>query len=232
MGVLMATLEVVRAAVAELKRVDGTPVPLRHDPGAGVRAAGPVGRVTVAPGQVVDPDVWGNVTYDQTVEVFVNAQDRSRQWPTPLEGARSWLDDQHSLWVFKGGAWRSPPLGWVASALGPATAVDVTGSGGAKNLVSVPLTVRGTRNLRIEFYWSGVNNSPGRSWVQMIPYTTVLPGVYYDSGAPVFGGWAVRRQLTASGDNVFTVSLGATAANGPVRFNANSCQVSISDMGA
>lgn len=134
--------------------------------------------------------------------------------------------------MYRAGAWRSPPLGYVASATGPATAVDVTGSGGAATLVSVPLTVPGPRNLMFSFYWYGVNNSPGRSWVQMIPYTTVLPGTYYDSGAVVLSHFGTRRQLTATGNNIFTVTLKATAANGPLRFNANTCNVLVTDMGA
>ena len=120
----------------------------------------------------------------------------------------------------------------MASASGPATAVDVTGSGGAAKLVSLPVTILGPRNLFFSFYWYGVNNSAGRSWVQMIAYTTVLPGIYYDSGAPAVGGWGVRRQLTTVGNNIFTVFLQATAANGPVRYTPNTCPVSKTDMGA
>ena len=231
------TLEQLQSHLSTLKNRAGQRIRMARDStGTPVATAGlPVGRVVVAPGLAVEASEWGNTTYDQTVQVFANASTRSQQWPTPLEGARSWLMDSHSLWVYSQGKWASPAAGFVASAVGPATSVNCP-SGQTTVLVSVPLTVVGQRRLLMTFYWYGTNTYVGSAWVEMVAYTTVLPGITYASGAGVAGSWATTRNLSGAGGNVFTVQLSASVSSGagtsPINFAAHSCSVLVTDMGA
>ena len=191
--------------------------------------------MVVAPGLAVEAQEWGNVTYDQTLQAFANASARSQQWPSPLEGARSWLVDSHTLWIFTNGGWRSPAGGFVASALGPAASTNCP-SGQATTLLSLPLTVVGQRRLRMEFQWAGANTYAGSAWLEMIPYLTVLPGVTYPAGAAFTGSWVVTRNLSGAGGNVFTATLQATVSSGagtsPITFAAHSCSLLVTDMGS
>ena len=87
-----------RANAVELVNVAGQPV------GPDLRAS--TGRLQVNPGDII-ASVWGNTTYDQTVEVFDTAAARDSQWPTPKDGAVSYTVDTGTLWVRRAGAWAS-----------------------------------------------------------------------------------------------------------------------------
>jgi hypothetical protein len=63
------------------------------------------GRRQVAPGQVIASD-WGNVVWDQSVQTFATAADRTTQFPAPKAGATSWLDDVKQLQTYTGTAWK------------------------------------------------------------------------------------------------------------------------------
>lgn len=63
------------------------------------------GRKTVVVGQVLDPDVWGNPLWDQSVQTFTSAADRTAQFAAPKQGAVTWLEDVKRLEVFNGTAW-------------------------------------------------------------------------------------------------------------------------------
>ena len=92
------------------------------------------GRKTVVVGQVIDPVAWGNPLWDQSVQTFASAADRLAQFPAPLKGAVTWLDDVGRLEVWNGTAWVRVPLNapwsawtpnWVATGGG-----NALGSGG------------------------------------------------------------------------------------------------------
>lgn len=63
------------------------------------------GRKTVVVGQVIDPVGWGNPLWDQSVQSFASAADRTAQFPAPKQGAPSWLEDVKRLDVYDGAAW-------------------------------------------------------------------------------------------------------------------------------
>lgn len=69
------------------------------------------GRKTVVVGQVIDPVAWGNPLWDQSVQTFASAADRTAQFAAPLKGAVTWLDDVKLLEVYDGVAWRQIPYG-------------------------------------------------------------------------------------------------------------------------
>lgn len=92
------------------------------------------GRKTVTVGQVIDPVVWGNPLWDQSVQEFADAASRTAQFPAPLKGAVTWLDAPGVLQVWDGAAWRSV-LGQAAGfgfrgadlTIGPGVFGDVSG---------------------------------------------------------------------------------------------------------
>jgi len=63
------------------------------------------GRKTVVVGQVIDPVQWGNPLWDQSIQTFASAAARTAQFPAPLQGAVTWLEDSKRLEVFNGTAW-------------------------------------------------------------------------------------------------------------------------------
>jgi hypothetical protein len=63
------------------------------------------GRKTVVVGQVIAPTAWGNPLWDQSVQTFTGAADRTAQFPAPKQGAVTWLEDVKRLEVFTGTAW-------------------------------------------------------------------------------------------------------------------------------
>jgi len=81
------------------------------------------GRKTVVVGQVIDPVTWGNPVWDQSVQQFASAADRTSQFGTPLKGAVTWLDDVARLEVWNGALWVpvtgfTPPGTWPAPVVG------------------------------------------------------------------------------------------------------------------
>ena len=81
------------------------------------------GRIQVSPGQVIQSAQWGNVVWDQSVNAFANAADRTAQWPNPQEGALSYLADLRRWYGYTAGAWT--PIGVALSVAGQ---VDYTGA--------------------------------------------------------------------------------------------------------
>jgi hypothetical protein len=72
----------------------------------------PTGRIQIAPPS--DPGApfpirsqeWGNVLWDQSVNVFADPTERNAQWAQPHEGAMSYLLSTQQVSVFANGAWR------------------------------------------------------------------------------------------------------------------------------
>jgi hypothetical protein len=77
------------------------------------------GRKTVVVGQTIDPDTWGNLVWDQSVQQFASDADRTAQFPIAARkpGAVTWLDDLKVLQVWNGTAWISAGAPWQAPAL-------------------------------------------------------------------------------------------------------------------
>lgn len=69
------------------------------------------GRKTVVVGQVIDPVVWGNPLWDQSVQTFASAADRTAQFPAPLLGAVTYLEDVKQLQRYDGPS--GSPSGWT-----------------------------------------------------------------------------------------------------------------------
>ena len=88
------------------------------------------GRETVAPGEIVASD-WGNAVWDQSVQAFDTAADRTAQFPAPQPGAVTYQADTGLHYVFTGGAWK--PLRPAAVAAGTAS-VTFTGTDQAPTL--------------------------------------------------------------------------------------------------
>jgi hypothetical protein len=70
------------------------------------------GRVQVAPGQVIQSAAWGNPLWDQSVQAFANAADRTAQFPLPQAGAVTYLMDVDRVQMLSsGGTWYDLMLG-------------------------------------------------------------------------------------------------------------------------
>ena len=89
------------------------------------------GRLIVAPGDTV-ASVWGNTTYDQTMQVFLNPLDRDTQWPSPHDGATCYTVDTGTAWIRKSGVWLNTKARYQttvrrnAALTAPATANSLT----------------------------------------------------------------------------------------------------------
>lgn len=80
------------------------------------------GRKTVVVGQVIDPVTWGNPVWDQSVQSFASAADRTTQFPAPQKGAKTFLEDVNRWEGWDGTRWVpepfQPPAGWNAPVVG------------------------------------------------------------------------------------------------------------------
>jgi len=120
------------------------------------------GRKTVVVGQVIDPVAWGNPLWDQSVQTFASAADRTAQFAAPKQGAVTWLEDVKQLQVYNGTAWEQV---------------------GASNATDVPWTQVSTFTSPWGHYltapWSGVwfNRRNG--------VVTITGGIYRGVSAPV-----------------------------------------------
>jgi hypothetical protein len=56
---------------------------------------------------VIQSAEWGNPLWDQSVQCFNSAADRTAQYPAPHTGSLSWLEDIKQLQLWNGAAWTS-----------------------------------------------------------------------------------------------------------------------------
>ena len=243
MGVLMTdTLPRLREAISSLKNRAGQGIWLKPDSVDVPQATMPPGRIVVATGQAMEANEWGNVTYDQTCMTFANAGARSQQWPAPLEGARSFLLDTHTPWTFTNGKWRGDALGYVGTATGPASQLDVP-TGNALALVSLTVPVLGGRRYRIDGYANTVNVGGGIAGYAALfmSLSGMAPGIgtFYLAenyglapGAPFLGNGAAIYHPTGSGSTTVVLYAGAFSGLVVLRAAAQSARLTLSDLGA
>jgi len=235
-----ATVTDLAPAPAVLRNALGQIVPTVTDADGIVRAAAPNGRLVVAPGQTI-ASAWGNTTYDQTMQTFASAADRTNQWPAPTEGAQSWLVDSHTPWVFRGGVWRGIPMGWIASIVGPASMVSVGTTLAPVLSLSAPL-IAGRRYRAFCQVASSQQTANGQPMSQLnsgnpanIPAGIVRP---YWSG--VSGNWLQTAAIVGVGVWVFvaaatateTFTFSAMTSAGTNQTGANSAQIAVEDIGS
>jgi hypothetical protein len=148
------------------------------------------GRLTVNPGDSI-ASVWGNTTYDQTMEVFDTPAQRDAQWPTPHDGALAYTVDLQLAWIRRAGAWVQffpPPTANPRGVLAQATSVaNTTGTTTTVDWFIAPaFTVDGTRRVRVTY--SGTGN-PGTA------NDTI--GLYLQEGATILQ--IAQARCTAAG---------------------------------
>ena len=218
---------------ARLRNALGEQVEAYTDPNGDLRATFPPGRLAVAAGQTIS-SAWGNTTYDQTMEVFASASDRTNQWPSPNEGAQSWLMDSHTPWVYRAGAWHGIPMGYVGSTIGPATTVD--GATTAANVITLAANVVASRRYRLSatiwgqqitaastgsyFQITGLIDSAQGRFVQAAPAVS-----QYIMGSAVF-------TYTAATTGVQSWIIQAVAGAGALRTLQNQATLLLEDMGS
>ena len=177
--------------------------------------------------------VWGNTTYDQTVQAYDTAAARDSQWPTPKDGAHAYTLDTGTVWVRRAGAWKMVPLGFIAAATGPASQTDA--GAGLTSLVALSFPVTLGRRYRVTAYALGSQQ------------TATGPAVSYritdDQGATQYlvsqATVAVGVGLTGSTAALYTptstktaaVTLYASATGGVIRTVANACAIFAEDIG-
>jgi hypothetical protein len=99
------SIEALAQQVAEYLRAHRLPRQLVNQAG---ELVGPgtyaTGRLVVNPGDEIQ-SVWGNTTYDQTMQVFTSTADRDAQWTAPHDGALAYTLDTQTAWVRRAGVW-------------------------------------------------------------------------------------------------------------------------------
>ncbi|HEY2303247.1 MAG TPA: hypothetical protein VGH66_15210 [Acidimicrobiales bacterium] len=97
-------LDALLDALAARARARAETKPIYNQDGVDIGLRASTGRLVVHPGDVI-ASVWGNTTYDQTVQVYDTAAARDSQWPTPKDGAVCYTVDTGTLWLRRAGAW-------------------------------------------------------------------------------------------------------------------------------
>ena len=96
-----------RLAARAAERARATP--LANVAGDTVTPYATTGRIQVNPGDLI-ASVWGNTTFDQTVQAFDTSAARDAQWPAPKDGAMCYTVDLATLWIRRLGGWNIVPL--------------------------------------------------------------------------------------------------------------------------
>jgi hypothetical protein len=218
------------------------PIPLRNslgdtidtvaDPRDGsLRAVAPNGRLVVAPGTTI-ASAWGNTTFDQTMQTYASAADRTNQWPTPNEGALSFLVDSHTPFIFRSGAWHPLPIGFVAGVVGPAAQIDC-GSAGATVVSLAPILTAGRRYRVHAYATGGQQTATGSNIASLNGVDLGAPRLWTNTndiaGNARSAALSVQYTAAATGAHTFSVVILATA--GVFRVTANTCELSVDDIG-
>jgi hypothetical protein len=156
------------------------------------------GRRTVAPGQDIASD-WGNTVWDQSVQQFASAADRSTQFPAPKAGAVSWLDDVKQLETYNGTAW----VGTGAAVSYTATVIGATVASPGANGYTQPLVIPARTFPWIAVVsWGGLCSVPAGTTAEVQAWKNGVMWAY-TRGLP--GGWS-----TVSGTFHDSVAAGAS----------------------
>lgn len=213
------------------------------DQAPALQATFPYGRLTVAAGQTIS-SAWGNTTFDQTMEVFASASDRTNQWPSPNEGAQSWLMDSHTPWVYRAGAWHGIPMGYVASGTGPATVVNVGST--VTTVVTITFPVVAGRRYRVSSNSNAAQATTtgnvrvllayaasGGAAITADPTGTAVYLVVQNS-APVGVGvvGSAMQLVTCTTSGTLTANLNASTTAGTYNYTANSASIFAEDIGS
>ena len=219
------------AARAAARAVDR---PLHNQAGNEVTPYASTGRLVVHPGDTI-ASVWGNTTYDQTVQQFDSVTDRNTQWPTPKDGAMAYTVDTGTLWVRRAGTWKMVPLGYVASQVGPAA--TVTSGATATTIVSLTAPVTAGRRYRLNVFAFGQQAAAvGNSYFQLASAAnidSIQNRFVHQNGLPVgsylIGSAAYLYTPGSSGSQTWTIQ--GVASAGSISTIANTCVMSVEDIG-
>ena len=162
--------------------------PLVNAAGDEVTPYASTGRLIVNPGDVI-ASVWGNTTYDQTVNCFDTAAARDSQIPTPHDGAVAYTIDTTTLWLRRAGA-------WVAVLAGPQFRY---GARYALAATTSPATVNQTQQLNL-----GAKSYDQANAVSGNVYTCPAAGRYLmrvSASVPVAANIGVSVYLRKNGGN-------------------------------
>lgn len=219
--------------LAPIRNSLGEVVPTVADDQGIVRAAAPNGRLVVAPGQTI-ASAWGNTTYDQTLQTFASAADRTNQWPAPNEGAQSWLVDTRTPWIYRNGVWRAMPLGFVGQATGPATTTTFTANATIASLVVAMVAGR-----RYRFTGYGTGSITTATVIVRVGAFDPASGsawIWYDAaarpsstvGAQVGGTGVGYYTAPTTGNGTFLITYSGGSG---WTVQANACVLTVEDVG-
>jgi hypothetical protein len=201
------------------------------------------GRVTVNPGDQL-LNTWGNLVFDQSVNVFDTAAARDTQWPTAPGGACCYTVAEQTLWQYRAGAWVAiVGAAPVTAKSGRGTLAQMTATtnsptqsvAGATDWLTFPaVTVDGTRRLKITMFvplfnfgaagdLGGLNLMEGATQVQKLQLKAQAAGgsgqvsaMGMWHGVPAAGTHTYKIQIYLSTGNAIVA--GTLTANQPAVF--------------
>ena len=224
-------LDALLDALTARARARAAAVELRNVAGDVVTPYASTGRLVVNPGDVI-ASVWGNTTFDQTVQAFDTPAARDAQWPAPKDGAAAYTADTGSLWVRRAGAWKALPLGFLAQAIGPAAQTD--SAAGGVTLASVSVPVVAGRRYRMSCFGVGTQvTTASTSYFQIsgpvdLGYARFAMVVSAPVGAVVMGAGVFTYTATATA----TQTWGVQSVGSVLRASPNTVQIIAEDIGA
>jgi hypothetical protein len=187
------SIETLAQQVAEYLRSHRRTVELRNEAGQlVVPGQQATGRLVVNPGDEIQ-SVWGNTTYDQTMQVYASVTDRDSQWTAPHDGALAYTIDTQSAWLRRAGAWVLivPPR--YASIVSRTTAMNTSATAGTWTMVVCNSVVADPGNLYSTT--NGVYTCPVSGFYQInahVGFAGGSSGQYFNVG--VYRNGAVAGQ--------------------------------------
>lgn len=226
-------MRAVRDRLTIIRNSLGEAVPTITDEDGSVRAVAPNGRLVVAAGQTIASS-WGNTTYDQSMQTFSSASDRTNQWPSPNEGALSFLVDSRTPWIFRSGAWHGLPMGMIVPRTqGPASQIDCGAAWTTVLTLNVPV-VNGRSYRASASAYTQQQTATGAAQSRLNEATAGSANLFW------LGGFAAGQYAMATGLLVWTatstattaVTLQGTSSAGVLRFAPGNSWMAVEDIGS
>lgn len=190
--------------------------------------------------QVVDDELldigWGNAVADRTWQSYASQADRNTQWPTPRTGATCYTADTDEFWIYRAGAWKRLPVGFLSTNTGPGLQTDCTAS--LVSLLQVSITAKVGRHYLVNAYVNGrqiTNGGTGITGAQVSDDQGGQQWIAYANNLPVnfvqLGSTSYLYTPTSTKTGWVRISAQSSATGGAIRFGVNACRLTVSDLG-
>jgi hypothetical protein len=196
-------------------RAQARHAPLVNAAGDDISQLAAAGRVHVNPGDTI-LDTWGNMVFDQSVNIFASTTDRDTQWPAPPDGALCYTQASAILWARTAGNWLQVSPALPVAAFAPTHFRAIHGAQSIPRTVWTDLTT----------YNAPAENTGGGTFTAGV-YTVPAAGRYLVVGSALItipttaSAWVGAQMQVLCGSAAGPVAQDIRGWYNPTTFNAS-----------